>query len=214
MVAYIPKRYRCVILLSSSHFTPNIDPSTGDAKKPTMITDYNHTKGGVDMMDENVENFTARRKTYRWPLMLYYNILDIAALNAFILMKKHGYTNTRADFIRQLSLSIATPHMLFRIQQRRVPYGSKCCIRKVLGLESVMPTTGVSSRSSTPQRCRICQKSMRSACDTCDRYICKSHSFVRKVTKCVQYNDLEHFSLLENTISKGIGSLVFSLRNT
>lgn len=190
MVVYIPKRYRSVILLSSSHFTKEIDSDTGDAKKPAMIMDYNATKGGVDTMDENVENFTCRRKTCRWPLLLFYNLLDVSGLNAFILMKKCGYMKSRAEFIRELSLSMATPHMLSRSGQQRVPYNNKCCIRQVLGLELVGAAASASGNVNTPRRCRICKKSSRSSCDVCHRPVCKSHYFVTKVTKCCECNDL------------------------
>ena len=56
-----------------------------------MITDYNSTKGGVDTFDENIEEYNCRRKTNRWPLLLYSNILDTAAFNGYLLMKKNGF---------------------------------------------------------------------------------------------------------------------------
>ena len=68
LVAYIPRRLRSVLLLSSSHTSPDIDES-GEKRKPQMINDYNKSKGGVDTFDENVEEYTCRRKTARWPLM-------------------------------------------------------------------------------------------------------------------------------------------------
>ena len=65
LVAYTPRWYRSVILLSSSHPTLSIDDSIEDSRTPAMVTDYNRTKGGVDLMDECVETFTCRRKTAR-----------------------------------------------------------------------------------------------------------------------------------------------------
>ena len=55
----------------------------GPQQKPTMIMDYNQTKGGVDTFDENIEEYTCRRKINRWPLLMYFNLLDVAAFNAF-----------------------------------------------------------------------------------------------------------------------------------
>ena len=53
-----------------------------------MILDYNQRKGGVDMFDKNLEEFSCRRKTVRWPLLFFYNMLDAAADNSYILLKK------------------------------------------------------------------------------------------------------------------------------
>jgi hypothetical protein len=52
-------------------------------KRPVMITDYNCRKSGVDQMDENVAEFTCLRKTARWPLVIFSNILDVAVNNSF-----------------------------------------------------------------------------------------------------------------------------------
>lgn len=90
LVAYIPRRLRSVLLLSSSHSSPEVDESN-EKRKPQIINDYNANKGGVDTFDENVEEYSCRRKTSRWPLLIYFNILDAAAYDAFILMQKNGY---------------------------------------------------------------------------------------------------------------------------
>ena len=55
-----------------------------------MILDYDKRKSGVDMSDENLEEFSCQRKTVRWPLLFFYNMVDAAANNAYILMKKCG----------------------------------------------------------------------------------------------------------------------------
>ena len=40
------------------------------------------------MFDENLEIFSCRRKTVRLPLLFFYNMVDAAANNAYILMGK------------------------------------------------------------------------------------------------------------------------------
>ncbi len=52
-----------------------------------MILLYNKTKIGVDMMDQMVDDYISRRQTRRWPMRIFYNIIDIAALNAYIIMR-------------------------------------------------------------------------------------------------------------------------------
>ena len=46
------------------------------ANKPELIIDYNFGKKGVDQLDKAIEEFSCRWKTVRWPLLLFFNILD------------------------------------------------------------------------------------------------------------------------------------------
>ena len=52
-------------------------------KRPEIIKFYNETKIGVDLVDQMGQTHTCKRQTRRWPLILFYNVLDIAALNAY-----------------------------------------------------------------------------------------------------------------------------------
>ena len=56
-----------------------------DHKKPVIIGYYNQTKGGVDRLDQLLSAYTCKRKTNRWPLALFYNILDISAVTAQVI---------------------------------------------------------------------------------------------------------------------------------
>ncbi|XP_035212060.1 uncharacterized protein LOC118186137 [Stegodyphus dumicola] len=49
LVSYVPKKNKSVILLSTMHSGDQIDESTGESKKPEIITFYNMTKGAVDV---------------------------------------------------------------------------------------------------------------------------------------------------------------------
>ncbi|KAJ8409222.1 hypothetical protein AAFF_G00234200 [Aldrovandia affinis] len=70
-------------------------------KKPEMIQYFSNTKGGVDIMDQMVHNYTCKHQIRRWPMVLWYNLLDVATLNAYtIFMVLHpsfmgGVNNTR-----------------------------------------------------------------------------------------------------------------------
>jgi hypothetical protein len=49
-----------VIMISSMHDNAAIDEATGDDKKPVIITDYNDTKCGVDILTKCVDNMMFR----------------------------------------------------------------------------------------------------------------------------------------------------------
>ena len=119
LVAYQAKRNKNpVILLSSSHSDPSVD--SGESKKPQMILDYNANKGGVDIFDQNLEEFSCRRKTVRWALLIFFNILDAAANNAYILMQRNGYKRSRKDFLKKLTLNLATPSIQSQLCKSKV----------------------------------------------------------------------------------------------
>lgn len=57
------------------------EKSDGD-KKRVIITVYNATKGAIDSMDRMTENYLVARKSFRWPLSVFYSTLNIRGINA------------------------------------------------------------------------------------------------------------------------------------
>ena len=89
------------MLLSSTHTDSLV--TAEESKKPLVILDYNQRKDGVDRFDENLEEFSCRRKTVRWPLLFFHNMVDAAANNSYILMKKSGrYSKSKKEFLKNL----------------------------------------------------------------------------------------------------------------
>ncbi|UYV77275.1 hypothetical protein LAZ67_15000317 [Cordylochernes scorpioides] len=62
LVSYIPKKSKAVLLLSTMHSTPTTDEESGFKLKPEIVTFYNLTKGGVDMIEMSVESEPKKRK--------------------------------------------------------------------------------------------------------------------------------------------------------
>ena len=108
LLSYVPKRNKNVLMMSSSHSSISI---TDCHKKPTVITDYNKHKGGVDTLDENCEEFSCLRKTNRWPMVINYNLINVATNNAFIVMRGSGKCDQKRDFLKQLSFQVAQPYV-------------------------------------------------------------------------------------------------------
>ncbi|UYV83718.1 hypothetical protein LAZ67_23002315, partial [Cordylochernes scorpioides] len=114
LVSYVPKKRKSVILISSMHHNNKSDETTG---KPDIIMDYNLTKGGVDTIDQMVSNFSTSRRSRRWPLALFYALLDITALNFYIIFnyqidKKDQ--KERSTFIVDLGRSLIDEHLATR----------------------------------------------------------------------------------------------------
>ena len=53
-------------------------------KKPEIITEYNRTNNGVDTVDQLCHRYTVTRPTRRWPMCVFYGMLDITAVYSII----------------------------------------------------------------------------------------------------------------------------------
>lgn len=87
LVSYAPRKNKVVVVMSTMHHDNSIDKSTGEKQKPEMITFYNSTKAGVDVVDELSASYNVSRNSKRWPMTLFYGILNIAAINACIMYR-------------------------------------------------------------------------------------------------------------------------------
>lgn len=64
------------------YFDAAIDNETGDRMKPEIITFYNSTKSGVDVLDEKCGTHSTSRRCLRWRLVLFYRLHDISGIYA------------------------------------------------------------------------------------------------------------------------------------
>ncbi|GAU87259.1 hypothetical protein RvY_00139 [Ramazzottius varieornatus] len=119
LVSYVPKKGKAVTLLSSMHLDADIDESSKE-EKPEIVMEYNRTKAGVDTLDQLTGNYSCRRKTSRWPMALFYDILDISALDAYIIWCEinPGWNSTlptkRRMFLQDVSKKMMQRQLLRR----------------------------------------------------------------------------------------------------
>ena len=85
-------------------------------RKSHTLLDFNMTKCPVDRIDQMANTFTSRRKTRRWPMTVFYNILDIAGINAYItwLLRnptwhQHEQVHRRSIFLKELACALMEP---------------------------------------------------------------------------------------------------------
>jgi hypothetical protein len=116
LVSYCQKKGKVVILMSSMHDQADI-VEANPKKKPIMILDYNATKGGVDTSDQMLRTYTCKRMTRRWPIAIFSNMLDISALNAYIIWTlinpdwNARKTHKRRIFIEELGKELVRPRV-------------------------------------------------------------------------------------------------------
>ena len=140
-----------------------------------IIIDYNANKGGVDTMDQNVEVFNCVRKTVRWPMVINYNMLNIATNNAYILMKKRaqGYALNKSDFIKNLSFQLAKRYVNSRYPVMKPDL--KGLARKQLFVTNVQDNRPAIIQNPSRKRCHMCSKTSRTTCRICNSGFCPQH---------------------------------------
>ncbi|KAK7121548.1 hypothetical protein R3I93_022589 [Phoxinus phoxinus] len=183
LVSYCPKIHKNVLLMSTVHKEATV--STAEKRKPDIILDYNKTKGGVDSLDQMVAAYTCKRKSNRWPMVVFSNMLDVSALNAFVLWSEinpawnAGKKFRRRIFLEELGKALVSP----QIQRRKsVPRGAASLMMlnriRQPSLENIPCTSTVISPNKR-KRCHACtsnRKKTSTVCGKCREYICKEHS--------------------------------------
>lgn len=102
LVKYQAKPHKTVAILSTLH--KGASCQTDGKRKPESILYYNSNKCGVDMLDSMCRQMSTKAATRRWTLSVFFNILDMAGINAWIIFnKKTGNTMSRRQFLHKLS---------------------------------------------------------------------------------------------------------------
>ncbi|XP_059563328.1 piggyBac transposable element-derived protein 4-like [Myotis daubentonii] len=165
LTIYKSKPNKRVAVLSSKHKFVKIDKSN---KKmlPESIQFYNSTKFGVDMADQMARKYTVKASSCRWPLQIFFNILDLAAINAWILYKETtGIQIQRKEFLFQLAEQLSTEYRAAR-QKNSSEH------------EDPQRSTATSSNATHSNKRKICQVQLchnnktNNICEKCQKYVC------------------------------------------
>ena len=181
--SYVPKKNKAVLMLSTKHY----DKETEDTPphKPKTILDYNRTKSGVDTMDQLVKNYSCKRISNRWPMAIFYWMLDVAAHNASVLFMDrepeiYSGSRKRRQYLMDLSESLVMPQIERRSSSEGFQLLHKDTKLKIEAFipRQILPTTDEVKGSK--KRCGKCPRNMdkktRKACVKCASPICDNHA--------------------------------------
>ncbi|ROI42805.1 hypothetical protein DPX16_7082 [Anabarilius grahami] len=159
LTAYAAKRKKTVYILSSMHSVIQTDNTT--KRKPNTVTLYNTTKFGVDVMDQMVREYTVRTGTRRWPVAVFYNMIDMAALNAHVLYQAcTGRQERRVDFLVEHARELANSHMCAKKARKE----------QLLRTQPSTPSPGKRAMCQVKHQCKNNHSTVR--CVHCYRYTC------------------------------------------
>lgn len=187
LVSYVPKKNRSVILLSSQHTDDKVG-GENEGYKPEIILSYNKTKGAVDVGDQLAQQYSTQRKTNRWPMAIFYHMLDIAAINAFKVWMfanpdyERNDKDVRRKFLLQLGKDLVKENIISRYNNKNIQHQIKQHIIKVVPEvqrnQPTMSTTG--SATKVQDRCHLCDRKRdrktRQQCTLCKKFVCTEHS--------------------------------------
>lgn len=91
--------------------------------KPEIICFYSETKCGVDLLDMKCSIYSSNRRTRRWPLAVFYRMVNIASINSFImyLSYRDSPLMKRFEFIKRLGADMIEPHLRQRLHTQTLP---------------------------------------------------------------------------------------------
>ncbi|XP_067633731.1 piggyBac transposable element-derived protein 4-like [Eurosta solidaginis] len=167
LLSYKPKPSKMVYLLSSCDEEGSVNPET---KKASLVEFYNSTKGGVDTFDQMCSVMSCNRKTNRWPMCVFYGMINISCINSYILYCHKASVLgqsiiTRREFMKQLHSKLVEPWLKIRLECHTMPRNVKDNILHVLegngvkGHDESLPTTSNEFQPvevPNPNKRRIC----------------------------------------------------------
>jgi hypothetical protein len=188
LVSYVPRKGKNVTLLSTMHHDDKVE---GEDRKPHIILHYNECKSGVDNMDKLVGTFSCRRKIDRWPMTVFFNMIDVAGVGALViwLYNNPGVNSARSrrNFLMSLGESLAAEHIHMRLQNPRAIQKHARHALATLGYLKAS-TDQPNTETHTKQRCELCPRNsdrkVRQQCSKCGRKVCNEHA-------CLSCDDCE-----------------------
>ena len=139
------------------HHNNVIDAGTVHAQKPEIITFYNATNGRVDTVDEMRGTYSVAHKRNRWPLTLFYFLLNVSGINSQIIFQANTDSqHIRRDYLKLLSLDLVRGHMQYRSTIETFSVQLKERIRKFTGVPEEIQEEIQESPQKKRKRCEVC----------------------------------------------------------
>ncbi|XP_066946051.1 uncharacterized protein [Macrobrachium rosenbergii] len=164
LVSYIPKsknKKKNVVFVSSMYHDAKIDEATGDDKKPEIITFYNSTKGGVDVVDMMMDKYSVSRNSWRWPLTVFFALLNIVCANLYVLYAHNPQNKLkRRKFIKKVCMTLLEDTLKRRLQNIRLPKSLRTEIGRLFPKAAeAITSTNSQTLQCQAKRCVFCTRS-------------------------------------------------------
>ena len=181
-------------------------------QKPAILKFYDFSKGGTDIIDQRMGNYSVNSMSPRWIMTTFAYLLDTARVNAQTIHSMNAGTDPRKSISFQfgwdLAIALVTPHIRSRKNSLLKKLNSKTLSKMNLILndseddarsiedQNLFPHPPISPKRN---RCVSCIEALRNTsgaaklyskitalktqCQCCGQSVCKQHSFIM-CTKC------------------------------
>lgn len=189
-MSHVPKKGKVVLVLSTMHHDDRIDVSTGEKAKPEIITFYNSTKCGVDVVDKLSASYNVARNTRRWSMTVFFALMNVVGINAKIIYKANSKEQCiRRKFLKNLSLQLVKGRIQKRQQFSNLPRELASKVKRSCS-ETARMGEPAARKSTSLRRCYYCprgkDRKSRYGCLKCNVCLCMEHiNFM-----CQQFADM------------------------
>lgn len=179
LMSYIqPKRKACLLLSTrSDHYNTKKFTKSG---APEALVWYKQRRGSAAVAATLAASYTTAKRTSRWPLALFFHLLDISVINAQVLWMTNRTQSDivfRRNFIRSLALELMNDHVKNNSLDDRPSFE----LDPLLAIRGG-PIKNVASSDALlrrHRRCKLCPRNAdrktRSYCVACNTPACKEH---------------------------------------
>ena len=125
--------------------------------------------------------YCVSRISNRWPLALFYMLLNIAEINSVIIFRErpNGSGINRRKYLKELSMMLRKGYTIHRASIDCIVPNVKICLRSILGLGEENQRH-LTVNQTDNDRCAYCdRKKIRKTklkCVSCSLFICKEHT--------------------------------------
>ena len=142
--------------MSTLHPSVSIPEENNSKKKSESVLFYNKTKFGVDVLDQMTRIYSVKAASRRWPIHVFYNIIELALINSWIVYKNVCKSSiSRRKYIQKISEELTG----------NVPNSTQTGNREA-NIQS--PSTKCCRTCSTKQ----CKNRTTDVCDNCVKPVC------------------------------------------
>ena len=144
-----------------------------------------------------LKEFSCHRISRRWPFVLLTHVLNVSALNAYLLYKKKFLNSllTRLNFVKKLGNELIKPAIKTKAKPPRtgIPTSVQATMTAVIGPlpRQVQTPNTATSRTGKRNQCSLCTRSKdfkySTKCSLCSAFICPEHTESNVIT-CTNCN--------------------------
>jgi len=124
----------------------------------------------VDATDEQLMTYTVKFKSRRWHVIVFCDLLDLSAFNAFVVhtLFDPQWNNRKLHRRRLYLLELGNALISQHIQRRQT----------LMQLPNANPTSAQAQKRGLCVRCSSDRKKCSARCAGCNGFLCKEHSQV------------------------------------